>query len=95
MYVCMYVWRIAQCSSTDFLKYRIPSVSKRETKIKLCASPHPMINFNNAFINMNLVSVSALEEMMVFISRGRKLAKLHLRSCFKNKRMNYKLISIQ
>lgn len=44
----MYVWRIAQCSSTDFLKYRIPSLSKRETKTKLCASPHPMINFNNA-----------------------------------------------
>lgn len=48
LYVCVYVWRIAQCSSTDFLKYRIPSVSKRETKTKLCASPHPMINFNNA-----------------------------------------------
>ena len=44
----MYVWRIAQCPSTDFLKYRIPSVSKRETKTQLCASPHPMINFNNA-----------------------------------------------
>ena len=32
----MYVWRIAQCSSTDFLKYRIPSVSNGKTKTKLC-----------------------------------------------------------
>lgn len=47
MYVCVCM-EDSPCSSTDFLKYRIPSVSNGETKTKLCAFPHPMINFNNA-----------------------------------------------